>query len=64
MAIVMNRLIRMAELRSVVGLGHSQIYVLMAKNKFPKPVQISERAVGWRSDDIQQWIDAKERVKY
>ena len=64
MAIVMNRLIRMRELRSVVGLGHSQIYVLMAKNEFPKPVQISERAVGWRSDDIQQWIEARERVKY
>lgn len=60
----MNRLIRMRELRSVVGLGHSQIYLLVAKNKFPRPVHISERAVGWRSDDIAEWIEARERVKY
>ena len=67
MASVMNgslRLIRMKELRSFVGLGHAQIYVLIAADKFPKPVHISERAVGWRSDEIEQWIKARNRVKY
>jgi len=58
------RLIRMRELRSVVGIGPSQIYVLMSKQKFPRPVQISVNAVGWRSDEIQEWVEARERVKY
>lgn len=58
------RLIRMKELKSFVGLGHAHIYVLIAANKFPKPVQISRRAVGWRSDEVQEWIEARERVKF
>lgn len=56
------RLIRMRELRGIVGLGHSRIYELVAAAKFPAPVRLSDRAVAWRSDDILAWIDSRQRV--
>ncbi len=37
------------------------IYQKIAEGKFPAPIQISNRAVGWPSDIIDDWIE--ERVR-
>jgi prophage regulatory protein len=31
----------------------------MANGSFPKPIRLSERAVGWKSDDIDAWLAAR-----
>jgi prophage regulatory protein len=30
----------------------------MREGRFPKPVRIGPRAVGWRESDIQAWMDS------
>jgi len=30
---------------------------MMAEGKFPRPVKIGRRAVGWIEEDINQWIE-------
>lgn len=51
-----QRLIRRKEVQSKTGLGASSIYAEMAKGKFPKAVQISERRVAWIESEIDDWI--------
>ncbi|PLX71313.1 MAG: AlpA family transcriptional regulator [Denitrovibrio sp.] len=54
-----TKLCRLPEVIKLTGLSRSSIYALMAKNKFPQPIKLSERSVAWVSTDIQSWIDEK-----
>jgi len=38
------------------GLSRSSIYSWIADGKFPKPVSLGPRAVGWVVTEIEQWI--------
>ena len=40
----------------------SQIYALMAKGEFPRPVKIGEQAVGWYEDEIEAWQAKRPRA--
>jgi len=50
-----HRLIRLSEVRRLVGLSHSSIYRLVSEGRFPVPFKISARAVRWRFADILEW---------
>ena len=52
-----TRIIRRPEVERRIGLSRSSIYALMQKGVFPQPVKLGARAVGWREEDIQAWID-------
>lgn len=41
------------------GLARSTIYRLIALRKFPSPVKLAGRAVGWRRTDLDQWSEAR-----
>ncbi len=56
------RVQRLPEVESVCGIKRSQIYTLMAAGKFPRPVKLSERAVGWRARDVAAWLSSREAV--
>jgi prophage regulatory protein len=43
----------------MTGLGRSTIYRLIAKNKFPCPVRVGDRAVAWRRIDLDRWSEAR-----
>jgi len=47
---------RLPTVVQLVGLSRSTIYLLIQKNKFPKPVLLSERAVGWKQSEIEAWL--------
>ena len=44
-----------AELKKYTGLGPSQTKELIAAERFPKPVRLSERRRVWFARDIAQW---------
>lgn len=52
-------MMRRPEVERAVGLSRSSIYAAMARNDFPKPIRIGKRAVGWRSDTIEDWLSAR-----
>ncbi|GAA5061378.1 transcriptional regulator [Citromicrobium sp. RCC1885] len=54
-----TRLIRIREVQHRVGLGRSTIYRWMAEGRFPKPVQLGGRSVGWTDAQIEAWIQDK-----
>jgi prophage regulatory protein len=58
---MMQKFMRLTDVKACVGLGRSTIYARIAQGTFPKPIFLGERAVGWLESDVTAWID--ERVK-
>jgi prophage regulatory protein len=56
-----ERILRLKELRQVVGLSRSTIYELIKRGEFPKPIHLSTRTSGWLWTDINEWLGKKER---
>lgn len=56
-----ERLLRLPEVESMVGLRKSSIYDAMKRGEFPAPVKLSRRAVCWPASAIDRWIS--ERIK-
>ena len=54
-------LLRLPEVMKETGLSRSAIYALIAKQSFPRPVQIARKAVRWRRDELSAWIDSLPR---
>ena len=56
--------LRMPSILRMTGLGRSTIYRLMAERKFPSPVKLAGRAIGWRRTDLDRWIEARPTVMH
>jgi len=57
----MEKVLKLPELKSATGLGKTAIYDLMQEGGFPRPIRLSQRAVGWISSEIEQWLAARPR---
>ena len=53
------RLVRLAEVRTRVGLGASTVYRYVAAGKFPRPVEIGGGRVAWLESEIDTWIASR-----
>jgi prophage regulatory protein len=51
-------ILRMSAVRRRTGLGRSTIYRLIAARRFPAPVRLTGRAVGWRVADLDRWTES------
>ncbi|MDO8320119.1 AlpA family transcriptional regulator [Rhodoferax sp.] len=51
-----DRLIRLHEACALAGVGKTSVYSIP---DFPKRVQLSRRAVGWRLSEVQAWIESR-----
>jgi len=47
---------KLPQVMALTGLSRSSIYAFIQKNTFPKPIRLGERAVGWLSSEIENWI--------
>ena len=52
------RILRMPAVLEVVGIRKSALWEWVAAGRFPRPIQLGPRAVGWRIEDIRAWRDA------
>lgn len=58
-----SKLLRLPEVRQIVGLSRSEIYRRIALNQFPKPVAIGECARAWVSEEIAAWVQTRIAVR-
>ena len=58
-------LIRLKDLQRRIGLSKASIYQLIKQDLFPRPFKLtpSGRAVGWKTVDIEGWIQSREEAK-
>lgn len=52
----MTELERLPSVVRRTTLSRSHLYALMKEGKFPKPLKIGARSVGWRVEDVEAWI--------
>jgi prophage regulatory protein len=52
---IMQRILRRRDLRAVTGYAPTRIHELIEEGKFPRPVPLGERAIGWLESDIAEW---------
>ncbi len=58
----MIRILRRPEVAALTGLSPTRIYELEIKGTFPARVRLSDRACGWKSDEIEAWIATRPRA--
>ena len=55
-----DRIVRPREVRELLGnVSKSTLWRWIAKEQFPRPMKLGERAVGWRQSTINEWLDSR-----
>ena len=54
-----DRLLRIEDVLAIVGVSRSTLYVMMARNRFPRPVRVHERCVRWRESEVLEWVASR-----
>ncbi|MCY4368817.1 MAG: AlpA family transcriptional regulator [bacterium] len=59
-----TRILRPTEVVELVGVSRTTIWRWTKDGRFPKPVRLPTRSklIGWRSTDIEEWIDNLEQA--
>lgn len=55
-----TRIMRLPEVMRLTGLSRTTIWRLQQTNDFPRQVKLSLRAMGFLSEQVFQWIRARE----
>ena len=50
-----QRLLRLKEVSTMVGLCRSAIYKYVSEERFPAPIKVGERSVRWKLADVLAW---------
>ena len=54
-------ILRLPDVKNCTGLSRSTIYLRIAEGRFPSPIGLGGRAVGWVESEVQGWI--KEQIE-
>ena len=54
------RFLRLPEVLARTGLSRSTVYVRLDEGRFPRPVSLGGRAVGWIESEVDEWM--RERI--
>lgn len=53
------RILKLKEVLAKTSLGKTTLYALLKESKFPKPINLGLRAVGWIEAEVETWIQEK-----
>jgi len=56
--VMQNSILRLPDVIAVIRLSRSSIYNAIKAGTFPRPISLGARAVGWRSEDIHNWLES------
>ncbi|ACT06005.1 AlpA family phage regulatory protein [Dickeya dianthicola] len=57
-----RRTIRRRELHQMVPLSETTIYEMERRGEFPRRFNLTPRCVVWDLDEVERWIDARQRA--
>ena len=57
------KVLKINEVVELTSIPRSSIYFLIKKGKFPKPLRLSDRRIGWLYEDIINWLRKKKEAK-
>lgn len=56
-------ILRRIQVEKRTGLSRSTIYLQMQSGKFPKPINLGLRSVGWLEHEIEDWLAARMEIR-
>ncbi len=56
---MVTTILRLPTVKNRTGLSRSTIYLRISEGKFPKPVSLGGRAVGWVEAEINDWLNQR-----
>lgn len=56
------KILRRREVERITRLSKASIHRQMQAGTFPMPLKLGARAVGWRADEIREWIATRPRA--
>lgn len=56
----METLLSRPDVEKYTGLSCSSIYRLMRLGRFPAPIKVGLRKVGWRESDLTSWVNSRD----
>ena len=57
------KILRLIGVLDCVGVKKTTLYRWIREGKFPAPVQLGARSVGWRAADVQQWVESRQSTR-
>lgn len=54
---MIKKVVRERERASITGVPRSTCYEMMKEGRFPKPIKVGKKAVGWLVDELYQFVD-------
>ncbi len=59
----MYKVLKLPDVMERCALSRSSIYAYIQNNKFPKPIKLGERSVGWIDAEISAWIEYRAELR-
>lgn len=53
---MVTTILRLPAVKTRTGLSRSTIYLRMSENRFPAPISLGGRAVGWIEAEVNEWL--------
>ena len=60
---VQPKVLRLDAVTKQLGVGRSTLYRWMDEGRFPRPIKLGGRSVGWLVSDIDCWIDQRVQAR-
>ena len=57
------KILRTSDVLKMVGLSRVTLWRLCRSGDFPRALRLGPRSVGWRSSEVQDWIESRPRTK-
>ena len=51
-----EKILRLPNVLDRTGLSRSTVYLRVTEGRFPRPVSLGARAVGWIETEVEEWI--------
>lgn len=55
-------ILRLPHVCKYTGLPKSSIYRMITEGKFPSPIKLGARSVGWLQADLEAWLDSRIQI--
>lgn len=53
---MVTTILRLPAVKTRTGLSRSTIYLRISENRFPAPISLGGRAVGWIEAEVNEWL--------
>ncbi len=53
---MVTTILRLPTVKARTGLSRSTIYLRVAEGRFPAPISLGGRAVGWIEAEVNEWL--------